>query len=91
MAALPVTEDLTEPREVNHPAIEIVEWTSQSTADYYLSKKFGQIDAAFASQESADGREVQVSWANESTGQPKVTLAPASAATTGYLVIIGRK
>ena len=93
MAALPVSEDNTQNMEFNHPAIEVVKFTTQSTdGDYFDSNKpFGQIEATFAAQQTADGNEVRTSFATQTNGTQRVTIIPETAATTGWLVVIGRK
>lgn len=88
---IPVTEDLTVNREMNHPAMEIVDFTTQSTSDYYISRKFGIVDAAFASNKTADGEHISVSWATLANGNVKVTITPIREVTKGHLLIIGRK
>ncbi len=91
MAAAPVTENKLSNIDVYDPNVEIVQFTTASSGDYYLCRKLKNVDAAFASQGSTDGVEIQCSWANESNGQPKVTLTPESGnVITGTLTIYGR-
>ena len=90
MAALPVTENSVP--DTYHPCIEIVNFTTQSTdGDYYDVKRLGHVENVLVSQETADGTEIQASWANQTNKRPRVTLVPTVAATTGTLIIFGRK
>jgi len=91
MAFLPVTENLSESRDVSHPAIEVVEFTTQSKADYYICKKLSIVDVAFATNTKTDNKEIQVSWSTQSNGNVKITLVTEEVVTTGYLTIFGRK
>lgn len=91
MVATVVSEDETEPREIFHPCIEVVEYTTSTTdGDWYDSKKFGQIDGVLVANETTNNKEVQASWATQGNGEQRVTLVPEEAATTGYLIIFGR-
>lgn len=86
-----VTENQTANLDMNHPAFEVVQFTTASGADFYLSKKFAHIDGAYACQSTTDGVDIQVSWALQSNGVPKITLTLESGTNvTGYLVIVGR-
>lgn len=86
MAAQPITQIKTENTELFHPSIEVIRGTTQSTeGDYWNSKKFSIIDAAFASQETTDSVEIKVSWSGA-----KVTVVPESAIVTLTLTIFGR-
>lgn len=89
--AIPVTEDLKVIRDVNNSSVEIVSFTTQSTEDYYISKKFGIVDAAFATNRTEDNEPIQVSWATIANGNVKITLNTGRAITKGDLLIIGRK
>ena len=92
MVARPIDETKTIPMEVHNPRLEIVHFTTQSTdGDYYDCKKLANVQAAFASNLTADGKEIQVSWALLSNGQARVTITPSQVSTEGYLVIIGKK
>lgn len=86
MPAAAVTEDTTINREIFAPDTEIVGFTTAAAGDYYDSKRFAQIEAAFASQETGDGNEIQVSWSGS-----RVTITPITGVTKGTLVIFGRK
>ena len=86
-----VTESNTENRDDLFPHIEVVKFTTTAAGDYYDSKKFGQVVAAFASQQTADGNEVRVTWSTQSNGVQRIALHPEIAITTGWLTIFGRK
>jgi len=86
-----VSENKTENMEIANPHFEIVKFTTAAAGDYKDSDKFGQVEAAFAGQQSADGNEIQLSFATQTQGQQRVTITPTTAATTGWLLIIGRK
>ena len=86
-----ITESKNAQMDVAHPAFEIVEFTTAGSGDYYDCKKLDKVEAAFVSQDTADGRDIQVSFADKSNGQPRVTLTLESGSVaTGYLVIVGR-
>ena len=93
MVAQPVTEDKTEPREVNSPNMEIAEWTTQSVdGDYYDCEKISHAPIVFACGNlTTDGTEIQLSTAQQANGQLRVAITPSVAVTSGYLVIFGRK
>ena len=68
-------------------SFEFVQFTTAASGDTYVAKTLREIDAAFASQETIDGQEIQVSWSGNT-----ITLTTESVANvTGYLTIIGRK
>jgi len=86
-----VTEILTTNLEFDSPNIELVQFQTANSGDYFLSKKLKYIDGAFASQEIKDGEDVQVSWGYDSNGQPRVTLTLESEnIVSGFLTIFGR-
>ena len=86
-----VTENQTANLDMNHPAFEVVQFTTAASGDTYDSKKFAHIDGAFACQSTTDGVSIQVSWAIQANGVSRVTLTLESGAVvTGYLVIVGR-
>ncbi len=86
-----VTENQTANLDMNHPAFEVVQFTTAASGDTYLVKKFAHVDAVWACQSTTDGVDIQVSWALEANGQPKITLTLESGSVfTGYLVIVGR-
>lgn len=85
-----VTENKLANVDMSHPSVEVVQFTTATGADTYLSKKFSRITNAWACQSTADGVDIQVSFANEPNGQPKATLTLESGTVvTGYLVIEG--
>ena len=85
-----VTENKTANVDMSHPSVEIVQFTTGASGDTYLSKKFSRVKNAWACQSTTDGISIQVSWANEANGQPKITLTLESGTVvTGYLVIEG--
>jgi hypothetical protein len=88
--------DLTENNwsnvDVMYPGVEIVQFTSANTADYYDCKKIKRVEGAFASQQTTDGEEIQVSWAQKGNGQPRVTLTfETQTVVSGTLTIFGRQ
>jgi hypothetical protein len=92
MAKFPLDIVETINREVRNPHLEIIEFNTQGIeGDWYDSKKFGQVQAAFACNLTSDSKEIRVSWANQSNGQPRITVIPEEADTNGYLVIFGTK
>ena len=85
-----VTENKLANVDMSHPSVEVVQFTTAASLDTYLSKKFSRITNAWACQSTTDGVNIQVSWANEANGQPKVTLTLESGSVfTGYLIIEG--
>ncbi len=92
MVKRPVDLTETESNEVNHPGIELIHFTTQSTdGDWYDTKKITDIKGAFASNLTTADKNIQVSWSIQSNGQMRVTLVPEEASTEGYLVIVGKK
>ena len=86
-----VTENQTANLDVAHPSIEVVQFTTAASGDTYDSKRFRHIDNAWACQSTTDGVDIQVSWAIQSNGVPRVTLTLESGSVvTGFLVIEGR-
>jgi len=89
--ANPVTENATANLDVGHPSIEVVQFTTASTGDYFDCKKLKHVDSAFACQSTTDGVDIQCSFALQSNGQPRVTLTLETGnVVTGYLIITGR-
>ena len=77
--------------DISIQSIEIVQFTTAASGDTYESKLFENIRGAFASQETVDGEEIQVSFDNTAS-PPKVTLTfETQSVVTGYLVIRGEK
>ena len=77
--------------DISIQSIEIVQFTTAASGDTYDTKLFHTIRAAFASQETSDSEEIQVSWDN-TQNPPRVTLTFSSkSVVTGYLVIRGDK
>ena len=86
-----VTEGKNANVDVYNPSVEIVQFTMSASGDYYNCRKLKNVDAAFASQGTSDGIEIQCSWALLANGQPRVTLTPESGTSyTGTLTIYGR-
>ena len=87
-----VTENQTANLDVNHPSMEVVQFTTAASGDTYDSKRFRHIDNAWACQSTTDGVDIQVSWVQgTSTSSPRITLTLESGTVvTGYLVIEGR-
>jgi len=87
----PVTENINANMDVAHPAVEVVDFKTSLTGDYYLCEKIRHIDGAFACQKTADGTEIQVSWENLTNCPAKVTLTLSTGnVVDGFLVIYGR-
>jgi len=77
--------------DVFQPGVEIVQFTTSASGDTYDCKRIKIVQGAFASQETTDGEEIQISSANQSNGQPRITITLESgSAVTGYLTIFGR-
>ena len=86
-----VTENKNSNVDVYDPNVEIVQFTTTASGDYYDPRKLKNVDGAFASQATTDGVEIQVSWEIQSNGQPRITLTLESgSAVTGKLTIYGR-
>jgi len=86
-----VTENETTNKEIAHPSIEIVQFTTAADGDYYDCKKLAHVDGAFACQTNTDSVELQVTWAEQANGQPGVTITLSTGtAYTGFLTIYGR-
>ena len=86
-----VTENQTANLDVSHPSIEVVQFTTANSEDYFDCKKLRHVDGAFACQFTTDGIEIQVTWSKQANGVPRVTLTLSSGnAVTGYLTIFGR-
>lgn len=91
MVALPVIEDVTIPPDSHHKNKELVKFETQSTSDYYISKKFGQVNAGFATNTKTNNKPIRVNWATQPNGNVKITLTTNEVVTRGYLTIFGRK
>lgn len=90
--ATDVTENKWTNVDVMYPGVEIVQFTTANSGDYYDCKKIKRVEGAFASQITVDGEEIQVSWSQKSNGQPRVTLTlETQSAASGYLTIFGRQ
>ena len=86
-----VTENKESNVDVAHPSVEIVQFSTAASGDYYDCKKISHVDGAFASQSTTDGVDLQITWAEQSNGRPRISITPeAGTAFTGYLTIFGR-
>lgn len=85
-----VTENKTANVDMNHPSVEIIQFTTAASGDTYDSIKFSRVTNAWASQSTTDGQDLQISFANQANGQPRITITTESeAVVTGFLVIEG--
>ncbi len=86
-----INETTTANQEVAHPSVEIVQFNTSGSGDYYDCKKLRHVDGAFACQSATDGTDIRVSWAEQSNGVQRVTLnLETGSAYDGWLVIFGR-
>lgn len=92
MAKRPVDITETVPMETSNPGIELVHFTTQSKdGDYFDCKQLSRIKGAFATNLTTKDKCIQVSWSTSANGQPRITLVPEEASTSGYLIIMGWK
>ncbi|KKN53833.1 hypothetical protein LCGC14_0598590 [marine sediment metagenome] len=91
MPVAAVTENKNSNVDVYSLNVEIVQFTTATSGDFYDCRKLSQVDAAFAAQGTTDGVEIQCSWALKANGQPRVTLTLETGNNvTGTLTIYGR-
>ena len=58
MVSAPVTENKTANIDVYDINVELVQFTTAASGDYYLVKKLKNVDAAFATQATENDKEI---------------------------------